>query len=177
MDWLFDNFQIVALVGLAFASWLKHRFDAKMAEREERRGGSVPPNDSEEEFDTEESWGQPHEAPSPYVPSTPPKFPQYTQGPPPLPKEETLRHTREAEAAALLTRQHELQERLRRIKETRANTPGGAAATKAKMALSQTNAAPPVSSSTSIRTAIKTPAELRRAIIMKEILGPPVSQR
>lgn len=178
MDWLFDNFQIVALVGIAFASWLKHRFDAKMAEREERGGHNAPPRDQEEDFGPEETWNNPYDTPPPYVPPPPlPPFPQYTQVPPPLPNEQALRHSREGEAAAVLKRQQDLQERLRKIKETRSNTTGGAAATRARLASSQTGAIPVVSSASSIRTALKTPAELRRAIIMKEILGPPVSLR
>ena len=31
MDWIFDHFQIVLIVALAFASWLKSRHEAKQA--------------------------------------------------------------------------------------------------------------------------------------------------
>ena len=36
MDWIFDHFQIVLIIALAFASWLKSRHEAKQAEREAR---------------------------------------------------------------------------------------------------------------------------------------------
>ncbi|MCU0750911.1 MAG: hypothetical protein MUF13_15335 [Akkermansiaceae bacterium] len=175
MDWIFDNFQILALVGLAFASWLKHRFDAKMAEREEREARNNRPQEEEEYLGPEENWNNPYEPAQPYVP---PPLPQTPQGPPPLPSsEQPLRHSREGEAAAVLQRQQDMQERFRKIKEARATTSGGAAATRARLATSRTGAVPVVSTPPSIRTALKNPSELRRAIVMKEILSPPVSLR
>lgn len=173
MNWLFDNFQIVALVGLAFASWLKHRFDAKMAEREEREARNAPPQDPDQSFEPEETWTNPYEPAQPYVP------PPLPHTPPPLPvTEPPLRHSRESEAAAVLQRQQEMQERFRRVKEARATTSGGAAATRARLASSQTGAIPVVLSATpSIRSTLRNPSEVRRAIVMKEILGPPVSLR
>ncbi len=37
MDWIIDHFQVVVVIALVFASWLKHRIDAKAAEREENQ--------------------------------------------------------------------------------------------------------------------------------------------
>jgi type IV secretory pathway VirB10-like protein len=173
MNWLLENFQIVALVGFAFASWLKHRYDAKMAEREEREARHAPPQDPDEDFGPEEPWANPYETAPPYLP------PSIPQAPPPLPVNDPgLRQAGEGEAAAVLKRQQEMQERLRMVKESRATTSGGAAATRARLASAKAGAKPvDPENPPSIRTSLRTPAALRRAIVMKEILGPPVSLR
>ena len=97
MDWIFDNFQILALVGLALASWLKTRADAKAAEREEQEARRELEN-PEEFFGPDEEWVRPRHEPAPSVPP-----PLVRAVPPPVPVFET-----EAE----LKRQMEMQERL-----------------------------------------------------------------
>ena len=158
MDWIFDNFQILALVGLALASWLKSRVDAKAAEREEQEARRELEN-PEEYFGPDEAWGAPHQ------PSVPP--PLVRTVPPPVPVFET-----EAE----LKRQMEIQERLRQIRETKAVTSGGAAATRARTKEAKapkTASAVPVG----LRGALRNHGQVRRAVVMREILGPPLGLR
>ena len=54
MDWIFDHFQIVLIVALAFASWLKNRHEQKQAEREAREAGEMP--NEGDVFEPYETW-------------------------------------------------------------------------------------------------------------------------
>jgi hypothetical protein len=158
MDWIFDNFQILALVGLALASWLKSRADAKAAEREEQEARREFEN-PEEYFGPDEAWGAPHQ------PSVPP--PLVRAVPPPIPAYDTQ---------AELKRQMEMQERLRQLRETKAVTTGGAAVTRARTKDAKTIkplSAVPVG----LRGALRNHGEVRRAVVMREILGPPLGLR
>ena len=158
MDWIFDNFQILAIVGLALASWLKKRADDKAAEREEQEARREL-EEPEEIFGPYEAWGAPYQQPAPP--------PLVRVAPPPIPVFET-----EGE----LKRQMEMQERLRQLRETKAVTSGGAAATRARTKdgkTTKTAAAVPVG----LRGALRNHGEIRRAIIMREILGPPLGLR
>lgn len=161
MDWIFDNFKILAIVGLALASWLKSRADAKAAEREEQEARREL-EEPEDVFGPGEDWGAPYQQPAPPVPP-----PLVRVAPPPVPAFET-----EAE----LKRQMEMQERLRQIRETKAVTSGGAAVTRARMKdakNSKTASAVPVG----LRGALRNHGQVRRAIVMREILGPPLGLR
>lgn len=162
MDWLFENFQIVALVLIAFAGWIKSRMEAKNEEQE------LPqePEDEREVFGPDEQWEQ--------SPSVPPPM-EWSQ-PPPIPSAAAaLEAAREADA--VLKHQQDLAERLRQIRETKATTSGGAAATRARVAASKVGGKAVVPASVSLRRRLHDKGELRRAFVMKEILAPPLSQR
>jgi hypothetical protein len=168
MDWIFDNFQILALVGLAFASWLKHRMDTKAAEREEREAREQmagEPQD-EDEFD---DWKLPEPE---YQPLVPPPLRQ-AQQPPPVP---AIIAEAQAAAQAELARQARIQERLREIRETKAVTTGGAAATRARTA-GKKSPSPAPATSTSLCAALRDRPQVRRAVVLREILGPPLAMR
>lgn len=167
MDWIFDNFQIVALVALAMASWFKSRMDAKAAEREEQEARKEMEQRGEvEEYDfgPGERW---QEVLTRHEPAQPP--PLFRPNPPPVP-------AAVEEIDAELKRQMEMQERLRQIRETKAVTTGGAAATRARTTdakATKTESAVPVS----LRGALRNHGQVRRAIVMREILGPPLGLR
>lgn len=167
MDWIFDNFQIVALIGIAFASWLKHRSDLKRAEQEEQA-----PMEDEDAYGPTEGWEPPVTQPQPSVPP-----PLYRQSPPPIPRESMTTHSREQESELVLKRQQEMQERIRQIKESKANTTGGASATRARVAAAQSKAKPMVAGKTGIAATLRDPRELKKAVILREILGPPLGLR
>ncbi len=167
MDWIFDNFQIVALVGIALASWIKSRMDAKAAEREERQAREEM-GEGEEIFGPDEAW----EEPPPRQPVPPPL---HRAGPPPVPT--AAQYEAELEAAALLKHQMDLQERLRQIRETKASTSGGAAVTRARVAASQSHAAAAAPVKSGLRSALRNRSEIRRAFVLREILGPPLGLR
>jgi hypothetical protein len=162
MDWIFDNFQILALVGLALASWLKARSDAKAAKREEEEAR----REMEEQgdvFGPEQEWREPQQ----WTP--PPMPPPLVAKPPPLP-------AAAQEADEELKHQLQLQERLRQLRETKAVTSGGAAATRARATTKktgQTETAVPAG----LRGVLRKRSEIRRAVILREVLGPPLGLR
>jgi hypothetical protein len=162
MDWIFDNFQILALVGLALASWLKARSDAKATEREEQEARREL-EEPEEFFGRGENWEMPRR-PEP-APSVPP--PLVRKAPPPIPAFETDRE---------LKRQMEIQERLREIRETKAVTTGGAAVTRARTKSAKATK-PAIKGPVSLRAALRNRGQVRRAVLLREILGPPLGLR
>lgn len=164
MDWIFDNFQIVFLVLIAFASWIKSRVDAKNAEREEGQEEMEPYEPYEPEEDLERQSQEAFEPPPLARPPTPPPLP-------------TAAFEAARETAATLKHQQDLAERLRQIRDTKATTTGGAAATRARVAASKKPAKAFVAVPVSLRAQLKSRKELKRAIVMREILDPPVGLR
>ena len=162
MDWLSNNFQIIALVLIAFAGWIKSRMDSKNEEQEPPQ----EPYDEREVFGPGEPWEQ--------VPGVPPPL-EWSQ-PPPIPSPAAAIEAAR-ESAAVLKRQQDLAERLRVIRETKATTTGGAAATRARLTASRLPARAVAPVSASLRSRLYDKGELRRAFVMKEILEPPLSQR
>lgn len=161
MDWIQENFQIVLLVLLALGSWLKSRHDAKNAEREESQQET-------ETFDPEDyEWEEKPE------PATPPPLVRPAV-PPALPM---AAFEASREAATTLKHQQDLAERLRQIRETKATTTGGASATRARVAASKKPAKALAAAPISLRGRLRNKTELRRAVVMREILDAPVSQR
>lgn len=165
MQWIFDNFQIVALVLIAFAGWIKSRIDAKL----EQEKPPEEPYDEREVFGPDEQWEQ--DMPRPGVP--PPLV--WTTPPPELTPAAAFEANRESEA--VLKHQQNLAERLRQIRETKATTTGGAAATRARVAASRLPKKADLPVVLSLRGRLHDKGELRRAFVLKEILAPPLSQR
>ncbi len=165
MSWLLDHFQVVIVVALAFASWWKHRADAKNAREEERRAREEM-SEREDIFGPDQEWRVPQERP--LSPSSPPLF---RQAPPPLAQFDV------SEVDAQLKRQQDLQDRLRKIKETKVTTTGGASATRVRVAAAQTHAKPLALGEASLKSSLRDPKQTRRAIILREILGSPLGLR
>jgi hypothetical protein len=166
MDWIFDNFQILAIVGIALASWLKARSDAKAAEREERRAREEMSLPDEEVFGPGEPWNEPQQW---TPPPTPPPLVIPKRTPPPVP-------AAVVEIDAELKRQMQLQDRLRQMRETRAVTTGGAAVTRKRTAKQQSGYTAPMAIS-GLRGVLGKRSEIRRAVVLREILGPPLGLR
>jgi type IV secretory pathway VirB10-like protein len=165
MDWLFDNFQIFALVGLALASWLKTRFDAKQAEQEERRAMEEMEERSEE-FGQPQPWEveESYQVPRSYVPAVPP----------PVPAAVAAEAAREADAS--LRHQLDLQERMRQLRQSRAVTTGGAGATRDR-ANAKSSPRPGDRKPSTYKKVLGDRKSLRNAIVTREILGPPLGLR
>ena len=158
MDWIFDHFQIVLIVALAFASWVKSRRDAKQAEREAREAGELP--DEEEIFGPYETW-----QPEPM-----------TNQPPPVPSQ-SARNAFPAQEPLPdheLERQNALREKLRQIREAKTITTGNAAATRER---ANAKGKAPVVVTASLRGMLRNRSELRKAVITREVLGTPVGLR
>jgi hypothetical protein len=165
MDWIFDNIQIVAFVLIGIGSLVKTMLDSKA---NAKREAEAQENDPGEIFAPDEEYTIPRES----------------NVPPPIYRRAIIEPARESgyeeaaamEAAKALKHQQVLAERLRQIRETKATTTGGAAATRARVSARKTTqqtAAPALS----IRARLRNPAELRRAFVMREILDVPVGLR
>jgi hypothetical protein len=173
MDWIFDNFQIVALVGLALASWLKSRMDAKAAEQEERRAREEM-EEGGEIFGPPESWEEEDRGsfPVPPIPVFPPPLPHLE--PPVLPATGRSAEAAQREQTAL-QHQLDLQERFRQLREAKAVTTGGAAVTRARSDARRNPQA--ATQPASFKKLLKDRSSIRRAVVLREILGPPISMR
>lgn len=162
MDWISENFQILALVGIALASWLKARMDAKAAKREEMEQRE---DDEQSDPAPENPWHEVFQMPK--APQPPPLF---ERAPPHI----TVVPSFEAEAE--LKRQAELAERLRQARAEKAVTSGGAAVTRAR-SIAKTASQPAKANNTSLRSMLYDRRMLRRAFVLREVLGPPLSMR
>ncbi|MCX6876868.1 MAG: hypothetical protein NTW21_24100 [Verrucomicrobia bacterium] len=152
MDWIFEHLQIavvLAIVAVALVRKIFENLNPNMP-----AGG--PPRD--------EIFGPDADSAAP----TPPPL-RKVAGPPPLrqptlaaPPQPTARGALDTE----LGRQHEIQERLRKIRETKAKKPPLAA-------VPTVLKRPAISAG--LKSRLGSGKELRRAIVMREILAPPVS--
>ncbi len=148
----------------------------------ERRGGLIPPP-ADLSYPVEEE-----------TPPTPPAFPRPIMGPPPLdpfggptrgPLTRTARSVFEGRAPAPpplparsspeLARQEEIATQMAALQEARdaAQTTAAARATEASWTESTRTASGP----SAWRNDLRSPADLRRAIVLRELLGPPVALR
>ncbi len=171
MNWLFDHFQFVIIVALAFASWVKHRADSRNAEQEERRAREEMAGD-ETGFEPEDDWQVPplEPAPEPLVRRAVPPPLMSEATPPPL-------HAEMSGIEAILQHQRDIEERLQRIQHTKATTTGNAAETRARIAAAGKPQKSLMPATTGLRGTLRNPGQTRRAIVLREILGPPVGLR
>ena len=174
MDWIFDNLQYVVLIAIAAASWFKRRADVKAeSEAEEEARREMAEGNLKDIFGDEEPWVPP------VAPAPPPPLPPQSGPPPPLRHIAPGPQQRAAESQfedhdddVLLKRQREMEERLseiRHIKEAKIAAPN-------PRTLASTGTQKPSSHRTSncYRKALRKRSEIRQAIVMREILGPPV---
>lgn len=185
MDFIFDNIYIVVLIAAAVAQWLNSQREARKAEREQ----DEPSVDIEEIFGPDFDFGEPPQQrlPSQSVPPPirrseaavpPPLFRAEQQAPPIAPQRQSDQPLPTVASAAQteLARQNEMMEKLRLIKESRPpQQSGGARATRKFM---KQRAGGVISEAgVAIGARLRDPEELRRAILMREILGPPITLR
>lgn len=168
MNWIFDNIEIFIFVIVGIVSMFKSVLDAKAKKSAE----ADEVNDPQDYEDLEEEYHQP-----PPQPSVPPPLPWggVASVPPPL---QNIGYEAAAaeEAAKTLKHQQDLALHLQKIRETKATTTGGAAATRARIA-NKGAKIPTAQASSSLRARLKNPAEVRRAFVMREILDPPIALR
>ena len=156
MDWIFDNLQIVVIIVLALGSWISSRMQAKKQE-EQQEQEEAEETEGAETYIPESGWRMP-------APSVPP------------PMSAGAAYDAANEIAAALKHQRDLAERLQQIRATKANTTGGAAATRSRLAAKGKTAAT-VLAPTTLRGRLNNRGELRRAIVLREVLSPPVGLR
>ncbi len=178
MDWIFEHFNVVLIIAVVVGSILKSRFDTKTQEasEDEVTGDFGGPNQPDKSY---------RKTPPP-PPSVPPAFPQTPMPPsrnaqpPPIstvdPSIPWAVASAADEAAMLLQYQQKLAAQLKQIQEIKVTTTGGAVATRARIA-SKGKAKSAMDVPLSVRARLKTPAEVRRAFVMNEILSRPVGLR
>lgn len=160
MDWLFDNIQILFIIGIAIASWLKSRNDQKKAGQEE--DDSPLPDWIPEEI------LKPRRPPPLTKSGVPPGLPGAPK-PPPLIETASIPSIPIDDQA--LARQREILEKLAAVKA--AKQAAAHVVKTDKTAKAKASSAP----STSLRHALRDPAQTRRAVVLREILGTPVGLR
>jgi hypothetical protein len=157
MSWIFDNLQILVLVLFAVGSLVKKINESRTTAKQPPRPADLP----EPMFETDEE-------------STTFDWPEEPPAPAPLPG---AMIEAQLEAAEALKHQQELASHLQQLRETKASTTGGAAATRARVASKGATKPQLAPIRLSLRARLKNPTEIRRAIVLREILGPPVSLR
>lgn len=164
MQWIFDHFQIVALVALAVGSMIKQILER----RAEAKQAGPDPRDDESPFGDEEPSWRPE----------PPPLPRRVE-PPPIPRQigpapaARPAAAMQEETGELLRRQLEMQERFNQLRKERTTAEPARATPAAKSQLSRDK---PRSRHT-IRPMLSSRASLRQAVILREILGPPAGLR
>jgi len=170
MNWIVDHFQIViAVVGGVAYFWNQFR-QAKNEEREATRRHEEEMANGYEPDDRYEEPVEPYEPVS--APQLPPRLPSRRDFTDAQPVAEAPQNRSVLANQRELERQTNLQERLRVLRATKAKTTGGASATQAQR--KPQLAKPVVVRGTGLRERLRDRKEIRQAIIMREILGPPV---
>ncbi|MEI8036867.1 MAG: hypothetical protein WCJ14_00620 [Verrucomicrobiota bacterium] len=172
MKWLFEHFQIVVLIGFALVSLAKRRKDLAQAGEEERRA-------REEMAEDAEVLGTDRHPPPALPPPVARHLPQLVvkKAAAPLARAGQAAPVVAAADARILKQQQELMARLQQIRDTKATTTGGAAATRSRVSAAQRHPkAAPVATS-GLRASLHSRKDIRRAVVLREILGPPVGLR
>lgn len=168
MSWIFDNLQVVVIALVVLGSLVKNVLESRGQKKQEY---GTPEDDDDRPFvpiDEDKSYRKI------LSPSMPPPLERHV-APPPLPS--PADEARAREAAVALKHQTDLAERLRQIRETKATTTGGAAATRARLAGKGTSKPSQQGPVSIIAKRLRDPAEVRRAFVMREILDPPIGLR
>jgi hypothetical protein len=157
MNWLFEHIQLVIVLAVVGVTLVGKVLEAIR--------GSKPAPDT-----TLEDLFGPEEDAEPVARRPTAAEPRHAASPPPL-RQVTLPVDLGAMATEL-ERQHEMQERLRKIRAAKAPAATAAAAVVvAPMVVKR----PTISSG--LKGQLRSSKELRRAVILREILGPPVGLR
>ena len=194
MSWILDHLQIVIAAAAAIAYWLNQNKRGQGEEEGNAEGGEFAPpahSDPEEAMCTrriqeeirrkiaERSSGGPLTVPA--LPPGPPLFRENPTAPrpvvAPLPPRQIYREppalqTPPASTAAILERQLELEEQMRALEDSRRSAQRKAAALAAQTAVQQ----PPPARGELLQE-LRGAQNLRRAMLLREVLGPPVALR
>lgn len=191
MDWVFDHLQILIAAGAGLAYWLNQR---KRAQEEESEDAEQPLADARNVSDDEararkireeirrkiaERQRGPSNIPGPAA-EPPPLFRRFVEEPPvvvedPFNRDKWREAPEEprgpsAEEQAVLKRQKLLQERMKQLEQTRVEAKRRAENIVPKRAQRTTSSV----GSRSLREDLHHTGSIRRAIILREVLGPPV---
>lgn len=193
MDWIFDHLQILIAAGAGVAYWLNQRKEAQELEREQQREASLETNDYDSSEDeararkireeirrkiAERSGGsrpvilqEPAELPPPLFESQREELPREVD---PYDHDEWREEPEvprgpSAAERAVLERQRLLQERMDQLAAQRSQTKQRAKAVSRQQSSRSTS-----KGQRSLRDDLRETGSLRRAIVLREVLGPPV---
>lgn len=194
MDWVFENIQIVIALAAALAYWLTNMKAAKEARQAEAEAEAAGRTEVDEDvFGPDFDFGQPQDELPRRMESRPPPLVELAPArPPQMP---AIAQAAEAE----LARQRAMMERLRQFKDNR-EVMAGPVPTKARTARTArtaksariarvartvrtigSNAAAAAAASAKgplgLHGSLRNRTELRKAIVLHEILGPPKALR
>ena len=166
MDWIFEHGNIVLILLLAFASWVKARMDKKAEEEDETADPTVWEDEKDE-------WTPPSVPPplerreaEPFVPPPLVRNEPRPAVPPPLPPAmETV------DVSDVLEQQRKLEEEFGRIRRAKQARPMPQPKTRQRK--THDRAAPP----TTFTKMLRDKSAVRRAVVLREVLGPPVGMR
>jgi len=147
MTWILDNLQIVVAIAAGIAYWLNNMRQAKETAQEREEG----PVDLEDIYGPDFDFGRTEIT---------------VAAPPPLPVVDDGERIR----------QQQLQERMRVVRENKAANRSSTEVSRSWQQKKDHQKQGEVFSS-SIKARLKITGEIRKAVIMKEILGPPVGLR
>ncbi len=194
MDWIFDNLQILIAAGAGVAYWLNQRKEAQELEQQNREGEAA--QDDYDVSDDEARARKIREEIRRKIAersggSRPVIINEPVQTPPPLferpfqetPVDDPYAHDEwreeppvvvgpSAAEQAVLERQRVLQERMKELERQRSQTKQRAASVSRKR-----TARKPSKGMRSLQDDLRQTGSLRRAIVLREVLGPPVSMR
>lgn len=156
MDWIFENLQFLIAVGAGIAYWINKVREDREARRMEDDENTEATDWDYEAYDPEPEEEEPEMIP---VPAPMPRIVIHQRIPPPLPPQ----------ADPVADRQREMMERLKTLRAERA-----AAAQKGAPRTTRTTAS---SGNAGLRSRLRDKNEIRRAIVLREILGPPAGLR
>lgn len=184
MDFIFDNFYVIAIAVIAIVSWFKKRSEAKYEEEEQRRVREEMIRGLEEM--SQQSSGH-HPAQPPAMPtsrSAPPMPKAHGQRPPapPLPQS----HAQQPAHAVVqpqenfeLIHQRDIQERFAEAKRINQLAKDQANPSKRNRNSKDTDygnkAAAPSTAQKGLRGILNDRKGIRRAMVLREVLGPPVA--
>jgi len=174
MKWLLEHFQIVFVIVVALASLVKRRQEVAQTEEQERQARK----DMAEEAAAEELGP----ASNPQLPVAPPVARQESppvarKAPPPLARLGEVPPPVRSDEVLILKQQQDIQERLQQIRDTKATTTGGAVATRSRVSAAQRHLKAAPIAKTGLRARLHSRQEVRRAMVLREILSPPVALR
>lgn len=159
MDWILENFQVLIALGAGVAYWINKIREEREARRQEEDAAAEDAGWEYEGYDPEDyEEEEAYEEEEEEAIAVPPPMPQiiiYPSAPPPLPPK----------IDPVVERQREMMERLKALRAERA-----AAAQKhtPKAARTKTEG-----SNRGLGSRLQDKSEIRRAIVLREILGPP----
>ncbi len=195
MDWIFDNLQILIAAGAGIAYWLNQRNEAKEAEEQAREEEFVTDDYEAAEDEArarkireeirrkiaERSGGSGPVVINEPVEVPPPLFERPFQETPPVADPYAHDEWREeppvvvgpsAEEQAVLERQKRLEERMKELAAQRTQTKNRVETVSRKRKPSSSS-----QGMRSLRDDLRETGSLRRAIVLREVLGPPVSMK